>query len=48
MGAPNMSEKEWNRDVDAKGREIFKLKVQQTSQNALSQLAAAGKSNPEH
>ena len=44
MGAPNMSEKEWTRETDAKGREIFKLKVQAPA-NALSQLAA--KSNPE-
>ena len=26
MGAPNMSEREWLRDTDAKGREIFKPK----------------------
>jgi hypothetical protein len=28
MGAPNMSEKEWVKDIDAKGREVFKLKSQ--------------------
>ncbi len=26
MGSPNMSDKEWIREVDAKNRETFKLK----------------------